>query len=237
MGHLPQVRVHTAKPFWSSGVDYAGAIWIRDQTGRGRRSYKAYICFFICMATKAVHLELVSDLSSTAFIKALRRFVAIRGRCARLYSDNGINFKGAERELRQMFRAASEFYEGCRSELDRRRIDWTFIPLSAPHFGGLWEAGIKSTKYHFRRVVGDQILTRDDMCTLLSEVGACLNSTPLYPTSNDPSDLNVITPGHFLVGESLVGLPEPGEDEGEQPRNHKQHLELIYSLRNSFWHR
>jgi len=75
------------------------------------------------MAIKAVHLELVSDLSSTAFIKALRRFVAIRGRCARLYSDNSTNFKGTERELRQMFRAASEFYEGCRSELDKKRID------------------------------------------------------------------------------------------------------------------
>jgi len=94
--------------------------------------------------TKVVYLELVSDLSSTAFIKALR-FVAIRGCCVRLYSNNGTNFKGAERELRQMFRAASEFYEGCRSELEKRRIDWTFIPPSAPHFGGLWEAGIKST--------------------------------------------------------------------------------------------
>jgi len=68
------------------------------------------------------------------------------------------------------------------------------------------------------------------MCTLLSEVRVCLNSRPLYPTSNDPSDLNAITPGHFLVGERLVGLPEPGEDEGEPSRNHKQHLELIYGL-------
>jgi len=71
MGHLPPVRVRAAKPFWSSGVDYAESIWVRDQTGRERRSYKAYICFFVCVATKAVHLELVSDLSSTAFIKAL----------------------------------------------------------------------------------------------------------------------------------------------------------------------
>jgi len=179
MAHLLQIRDCTAKPFWSSGADHAGPIWVRDQTGRGRRSYKAYICFFVCTSTKAVHLELVSDLSSIAFIKALRRFVAIRGRCVRLYSDNGTNFKGAERELRQMFRAASEFYEGCRSELDKRRIDWTLIPPSAPHFGGLWEAGVKSTKYHLRRVIGDQILTRDDMCTLLSEVGACFNSRQL----------------------------------------------------------
>jgi len=96
------------------------------------------------MATKTVHLELelVSDLSSTAFIKALRRFVTIRGRFARLYSDNDANFRDADRELRQMFRAASKFYEGCRSELDKRRIDWTFISPSTSHFRGLWEAGI-----------------------------------------------------------------------------------------------
>jgi len=160
-----------------------------------------------------IHLELVSDLSSTA----LRRFMAIRGRCVRLYSDNGTNFRSAERK-RQIFRAASKFYEEYRSKLDKRRIDWTFIP---PHFGGVWKARIKSTKYYLRRVIGDEVLMRNDLCTLLLQVEACLNSRPLYPMSNDPSDLTAITPGHFLVSESLIDLPEPGEDERE-PKNCKQ---------------
>jgi len=132
----------------------------------------------------------------------LRRFVAIRKRCARFYSDNGTNFKDDERELRQMFRGASKFYEECHSE-QKRWIDWTFIPSSARNFEGLWKAGIKSTKYHLRRVIGDQMLTRDNLCTFLSEV-ACLNLRPLYATNNDPSDLTVITPSNFLIGENLV---------------------------------
>jgi len=79
MDQLPAVRISKAKPSFSAGVDCAGSFWVRDQTGCGHKSYKAYICLFICMTTKAVHLELVSDLSSAAFIKALRHFVGIRG--------------------------------------------------------------------------------------------------------------------------------------------------------------
>jgi len=111
------------------------------------------------MATKAIHLEAVSDLSTNAFIAALERFVVRRGLCAHLRSDNGTNFRGADRELRNIFREASDFFKECRPQLSRRRIEWSFIPPSAPHFGGLWKAGIKSIKFHLRRVIGEQILT------------------------------------------------------------------------------
>jgi len=152
--------------------------------------------------------------------------------CQWLYNENDTNFRYVERNLRQMFRTMSKFYERYRSKLDKKRIDWTFIASSARHFGELRKAGIKSTiKYHLHRVIGDQMLTRDNFCTLLSKVEACLK---IRSTSNDPSDLTVITSGlgHFLVGESLISLPESGE--AELPRNYKQYLELLYSLRNSF---
>jgi len=114
MGQLPKDRVQAARPFWSSGVDFAGPIQIHALKWRGHKSYKAYICLFICMATKAVHLEAVSDLSTNAFIAALERFVARRGLCAHLKSDNGTNFRGADRELRNLFREASDFFKECR---------------------------------------------------------------------------------------------------------------------------
>jgi len=100
------------------------------------------------MSTKEVHLEAVSNLSATAFIAALDRFIAWRGYYAHLKSDNGINFKGAERELRNMFRAASEFFKDCRSQLQETQllIQWFFIPPSVSHFGDLWEAGIMQNK-------------------------------------------------------------------------------------------
>jgi len=95
---------------------------------------------------------------STATVFIIDRLIRVSDRLAHSPMDYEkhpvLLTRNAERELWQMFRAASKFYEGCRSELNKRRIDWTFIPSSAPHFGELWEAGIKSTKYHLRRVIG-----------------------------------------------------------------------------------
>ncbi|XP_070169677.1 uncharacterized protein [Polyergus mexicanus] len=128
MAHLPEVR--TSRPFFSSGVDYAGPLQLRTTKGRGHKSYKGYICLFVCMASKAVHLEAVSDLSSTSFLAAFRRFVARRGHCARLMSDNATNFRGADRELGGMFNSAAEFYQQCREQLASDGTEWLFIPPS-----------------------------------------------------------------------------------------------------------
>lgn len=209
MGQLPVDRVQAARPFRSAGVDYAGPINLKASKGRGIKSFKGYICFFVCMASRAVHLEAVSDLTTGSFLAAFRRLVARRGYCARLSSDNGTNFRGADRELREMFSAASEFYQECRVQLAADGTEWTFIPPSAPHFGGLWEAGVKSAKHHLRRVLGDQLLTYEELSTLLCQVEACLNSRPLYPMSVDPTDSVAITPGHLLIGEAPINIPEP----------------------------
>ena len=81
MGNLPEARVRPSRPFLISGVDFAGPILCRMSKGRGAKAYKSYICLFVCMATKAIHLELVSDMTSQAFIAAFKRFVARRGHC------------------------------------------------------------------------------------------------------------------------------------------------------------
>jgi len=94
---------------------------------RGIKSQKAYVCIFICFAVKAVHLELVSDLSSNAFLGALRRFIARRGRCYKIHSDCGTNFVGANRQLLDLFKGAA----------DGENIEWSFNPPAAPNFGGL----------------------------------------------------------------------------------------------------
>ncbi|XP_047998132.1 uncharacterized protein LOC125235579 [Leguminivora glycinivorella] len=103
MGQLPAVRVNQNRPFINSGVDYAGPILIRTSKGRGHHATKGYICLFVCMATKAIHLEAVSDLTTQAFIAAFRRFVARRGHCKDVWSDNGTNFIGSAKELKYMF--------------------------------------------------------------------------------------------------------------------------------------
>ena len=237
MGHLPSDRVQSMRPFWSSGVDYAGPLQLRASKGRGQKSFKGYVSLFVCLSTRAVHLEAVSDLTAGSFLAAFRRFVSRRGHCARLLSDNATNFRGAERELRDMFRAASEFYRECEAHLASRGTEWKFIPPSAPHFGGLWEAGVKATKFHLRRVMGDQLLTYEELSTLLCQVEACLNSRPLYPLSSDPSDFQALTPGHLLIGESPVCIPEPPGDPADHGVSALSRLKLISNMRDHFWRR
>ncbi|XP_061705654.1 uncharacterized protein LOC133516653 [Cydia pomonella] len=209
MGTLPAVRVTPARAFLNSGVDYAGPIMLRTSKGRGHKAFKGYISLFVCMVTKAVHIEVVSDLTSRGFLEAFKRFVARRGHCANLYSDNGTNFIGASKELKELFDAGkSTMTKEVADSLAVRGTNWHFIPPRAPNFGGLWEAGIKSVKYHVKRVIGEATLTYEEMSTLLSQIEACLNSRPLSMLSNDPTEAVPLTPGHFLVGEPLVTIPE-----------------------------
>ncbi|XP_066597121.1 uncharacterized protein [Prorops nasuta] len=233
MGNLPAARVTPSRPFTVTGLDYAGPFSLRFAKGRGQRSYKGYIALFVCFATKAIHLEAVGDLTTQAFLAALRRFTSRRGVCQKIYSDNGTNFQGAANELKLMFKASSEFYSQVSSELAIAGIDWNFIPPHSPHFGGLWEAGVKSTKHHLIRVIGEHILTFEEFATVLAEIEACLNSRPLYPMSGDMDDLTVLTPSHFLIGSSSGLIPDvPISD---VPENRLSRYQLLSRLQQHFW--
>lgn len=209
MGSLPSVRITPARPFLNSGVDYAGPIMLRTTKGRGHKAYKSYVCLFVCMVTKAVHIEVVSDLTARGFVEAFKRFVARRGHCSDLYSDNGTNFVGASKELKELFNVEKSYMiQEVAESLALHGTNWHFIPAKMPNAGGLWEAGIKSTKYHLKRVIGEATLTFEEMTTLLSQIEACLNSRPLSIVNNNPGESNPLTPGHFLIGEPLVTVPE-----------------------------
>lgn len=234
MGQIPEVRLKPIRPFKISGVDFTGHINIRFSPGRGSKSYKGYICVLICMFSKAIHLEAVSDLSAQGFIAAFRRFVSRRGHCKTLYSDNGTNFVGASKELREMLnRSISQVPEEIGKLLANDGTTWTFIPPHAPNFGGLWEAGVRSTKTHLKRIIGDSTLTFEELSTVLTQVEACLNSRPLSHLSNCPDDPMPLTPGHFLVGEPLIILP----DENYENKNITglQRWKLTQKMVNDFW--
>ncbi|XP_017875054.1 uncharacterized protein LOC108621956 [Ceratina calcarata] len=235
MGQLPAARVTPQRAFLSTGVDYAGPILLRTSAGRGHKAYKGYISLFICLATRAIHLEVVSDMSASSFLAAFRRFVSRRGRCTTLLSDNGTVFHGADRELRNLFNGASDFYGEAAAALAADGTDWSFIPPHAPHFGGLWEAGVKTVKYHLRRVIGDSKLTFEEMSTLLCQIEACVNSRPLHALSDDPSDLSALTPGHFLIGEPPSVVPEPEEEPNRSALLSR--WRQITQMRSHFWHR
>lgn len=160
------------------------------------------------MATKAIHLEVVSDMTAQGFLSAFKRFVARRGHVADMWSDNGTTFVGSARELKELFSAersnvAAEIADWMASN----GTNWHFIPPHSPNFGGLWESGIKSTKHHLKRVIGNNTLTFEELTTTLSQIEGCLNSRPISQISNNPDDPSPLPPGHFLIGEPLVLAP------------------------------
>ncbi|CAG7832296.1 unnamed protein product [Allacma fusca] len=210
MADLPAAQVVPSRPFTHVGVDFAGPIILRDSYSRSSKTHKAYICVYVCFATKAVHLEMVSSLSTEAFLSAFRRFSSSRGLPAVLYSDNGTNFVGAKRELQEIFEfhRKEDNHQAILSTPAEVNVDWKMNPPAAPHMGGLWEAAAKSAKAHIQRVIGLTPLNFEEHCTLLKEVEACLNSRPICPVSSDSNDLEALTPGHFLIGAPLMASPE-----------------------------
>lgn len=225
MGNLPASRVTEVKPFSIVGIDFGGPFFLTCGRIRGAKVVKSYICIFVCFATKALHLELVSDLSSENFLCALRRFISRRGRCNEIISDNATNFVGANKYLLQIMK-------NCAS---KEKIKWSFNPPYASHFGGLYEAGIKSVKTHLLRIIGNQKLTYEEFNTLIIQIESLLNSRPLCPLSSDPNDYNVLTPGHFLTLQPLTCLPDP--DLGSLKINRLDRYQLLLRLHRDFWAR
>jgi hypothetical protein len=235
MGDLPASRCDRAPAFQKVGIDFAGPIMIRQ--GKRKAPVKGYICLFICMVTKGIHLEAVENLSTEAFIAALQRFVSRRGVPEDLFSDNGTNFIGAKKELAELYvlfkqqQTERQIFEFCQPKL----IRWRTIPPNAPHMGGLWEAGVKSAKTILKKVSQTAQLTMMEFNTLLCQIEAILNSRPLYAPSDDPNDQEPLTPGHFMIDRPVTAIPEPTYD--EIPVNRLSRWQYVQHLRNEFWKR
>jgi hypothetical protein len=235
MGDLPSYRIEPSRVFEHTGLDYCGPIKINLNRGRGKpKISKAYIGVFICMSSKAVHLELISDCSTESFLSALKRFVSRRGKPRYIHSDNAKTFVGAEAELQQMLKS-TKFQTHVVNPLINDNITFCFIPPSAPHMGGLWESAVKSAKHHLKRVAGNALFSFEEMQTLLTQIEACLNSRPLTPLSSDPNDLNPLTPGHFLTGAPLNAIPE--QDTTFTATNRLSRWQRVSQAQQHFWKR
>ena len=237
MADLPKCRLEQCKAFLHTGVDYAGPLYVIPYRKRGIRSVKAYICLFICLVTKAVHIELVSNLTSASFLDAFKRFLSRRGPCSFLYSDNGTNFVASKTYLGELyeFLQTADYYKTFSNELAKHRISWKMNPPTASHFGGIWEANVKSAKSLLFRTIGNQILTFEEMSTVLTQIEAVLNSRPLYVLSSDPSEPLALTPSHFLSIAPLEYLP--AADLSDERTSLLSRFSLMDSLVQSYWKR
>ena len=193
---------------------------------------------FVSLTVKAVHLEVVSDLTTEAFIACLRRFIARRGKPSLIWSDNSTNFIGAANEIKQLTQFLNQkATQGSISDfLSSQMIEWKFIPQRAPHFEGLWEAAVKSMKRHLRKVTGEVKLTFEELTTVVAQIEACLNSRPLIPLASDEEGLEALTPGHFLIGRALEALPESNFSLNSRDLL-LRHWELCQAVVRHFWKR
>lgn len=227
MADLPASRVTPNPAFDKSAVDLCGPFDIKLGNTRSKQTTKAYIAVFVCVVTKAIHLEMVLSLSTADFLDAAQRFMCRRGHCSELWSDNGTNFCGLNNVWKKIDRIP-EF----RDEVSATTTKWHFIPPGAPHFGGLHEAAVKSTKYHLKRIIGKQELTQAEMTTVLATIEACVNSRPIIALKDEPDlDEMVLTPGHFLIGRPLLAKPEPKVEEKCLPTRYN----LVRRMQQRFW--
>lgn len=238
LGQLPVERITPGTTFEKTGLDYAGPIFIKYGHVRKPVIVKSYVCVFVSLSVKAVHLELVSDLTTEAFISCLRRFISRRGYPTLLWSDHGTNFVGADREIKefQNFIIAQQTQGSISEFCTANHIEWKFIPERSPHFGGLWESAVKSFKTHLRRVIGDTTLTYEEMYTVLTQIEACMNSRPLVPVEcADDDGIELLTPGHFLIGRPIMALPNPAFSNHSPSLLKRWHL--CQNLVQHFWKR
>ena len=234
MGDLPQERIQASRPFTFTGLDFGGPFTIKVSQ---KKHEKAYLALFVCFATKATHLETVSSLKKEACIAALRRFTSRRGIPQRMFSDNGTNFTGARNELSELgdLLSSQASRDSITAFASSHGMEWVTIPPRTPHFGGLWEAGIKSAKKHLRRIMGITPLTFEELSTLFTQIEAQLNSRPICQLSEDTNDSSALTPGHFLVGGPINSLPDKSIDEAGITPFRRWHL--VQKLQQDFWRR
>ena len=230
MASLPEDRITPSKPpFTYTGVDCFGPFEVR----RGRTKVKRYGVIFTCLTLRAVHIEVASSLDTGSFISALRRFIARRGQPEEMRSDNGGNFVRGERELRE---AINEWNQSqIHDFLLQRNIKWTFNPPAGSHHGGVWERCIRSVRKVMKALIKEQLLDDEGLNTLMCEVEAIINGRPITKLSDDPRDLEPLTPNHLLLLRSGPAVP-PGNFTSHDNYSNRRWRQVQY-LADVFWWR
>ena len=205
---LPKNRTQSLPPFTVTGVDFTGALYIRHN----HEEHKVYICLFTCATTRAVHLEVVNDLSMETFLLAFRRFASRKSLPQVMMSDNASTYLSAAEELTKLLQS-----DNLTTSLGAHGVVWKFVPKKAPWFGGFWERMIGLTKNCLKKVLGRSHISLPVLQTMIVEVEAVLNDRPLTYTSSDIDDPQPLTPAHLLYGRKIIRLPH--ECHAEDPKD------------------
>ncbi|UYV77957.1 hypothetical protein LAZ67_15003031 [Cordylochernes scorpioides] len=195
MAALPENRIGLGKPFQVTGVDLLGPLHLKE-------GGKVWVAAFTCAVYRAIHLELVKSLETGVFMMALHRFICRRGRPEKIYSDNGTNFAKLNRIFKRLDWIRIE------RETSIKRIQWIFIPPSAPWWGGFWERMVRTIKEMLIKMLGHRKLKYVQLQTALCEIESIINNRPLTYVSEDDNDLKPLTPNEFLQNGPESSFPE-----------------------------
>lgn len=230
MGDLPAERLTPDKPPFSAvGVDCFGPFYVK----RGRSQVKRYGVLYTCLAIRAIHLEVLHSMDTDSFINSLMRFIARRGKPESIRSDNGTNFVAGNKEISK---AIEQWNSQRISEfLLQRQIKWLFNPPAASHQGGVWERCIRTVRKVLDAVTKEQVLDDEGLSTLFCEVERIINSRPITKTSDDPKDLEPLSPNHLLLLRSESSLP-PGVFTNDDVYSKRKWKQVQY-LADLFWRR
>ena len=199
----------------------------------GRSSCKRYVCIFNCLSSRAVHLEVVQSMDTNAFIQAFQRFCNRRGTKPKvMYSDNGGNFLMANKEINEGIRLWNSHH--FRNALAKKEIEWRFNPPLASHQGGFYEAFFRIVRKILRSVVGEAILDKFDLLTLLTEIEHILNNRPITDLPSSSDEFAALTPGMILTGSVDDSFP-PGVF--VRADGYKRSWKRSQFLADEFWRR
>lgn len=223
MASLPEDRlIPDHPPFTNVGMDYFGPFEVK----RGRVTVKRYGVLFICLTTRAVHIEVADSLDTSSCINALRRFISRRGQVDIIRSDNGTNLVGADRELKAALKNLDQ--PVIEKKMQQKGITWIFNSPSASHQGGIWERQIRSVRKILSALLKEQSLTDDSLQTLLCEVVSIINGRPITTLSDNP-------PNHLLLLKTKPNIP-PGVFNRNDLYSRRRWRQVQY-LANLFWTR
>ena len=199
MSDLPaECAIYRQPAFSNCGVDYFGPFLVTNR----RSSEKRWSFLFTCFTTRAIHIELVPSMDTISFVMAIKRFISRRGTPSKIWSDNGTNFVGAEKELLLCINNWN-----AETPLSHKGIKWKYNTPSAPHQGGIWGRIVRSCLRVFYAILGSRKLTDEIWNTIMCLVEDSLNAQPLTPVSDDPDSLEALTPNQLLLDQHSPTLP------------------------------
>ena len=237
MADLPPDRLACTPPFTHTALDVFGPFMIThgQRTRASQGTAKLWAIIFVCLPSRAIHLEPLDSLSTDSFRLALSRFVAVRGVCKTIRSDRGTNFVGAKNQM------ANVNVEALSHELKRQDIVWTLNPPHASHFGGSWEAKIGAVRRVMNGIFQMSTTTRmsrEEFATVLAKAAAVVNDTPLWACPTAPEDPSPLTPSMLITGRDYQGALPPNEFSEETVQGYgPKRFGRVAHLSNLFWRR